>query len=98
MMAHPSQFEVKRVDRLWHVFSPEGESLTSGYSNRKSADNKRRRLLGLEVRPDVSKLKPSAQITRKCLCCPTHFTSEGPHNRLCPCCASSVSRMDPRMI
>ena len=98
MMPHFSQFEVQQVGRLWYVLSPEGETLSTGYSNRKSADGKRRRLLGLLPSPDLSKPKPSQRVARKCLCCPTQFLSEGPHNRLCPNCSGSVSRMDPRMI
>ena len=44
------------------------------------------------------KLDAGKPILRKCLCCPSEFMSEGPHNRMCAACRCRIGGLPRQMV
>lgn len=63
----------------WAVVDADGVLITGPLVHKSYAQG-----LARELDASLSEVRPKNE--RKCLCCPTMFLSEGPHNRLCDGC------------
>lgn len=88
-------FEVLPYGRQFAIFDAAGEMVAGPFSQRAWAMTRRKKML---QEAGLLDLPPDTGLHRKCMCCPSTFTSEGPHNRLCPNCRHSVGGLDRQMV